>query len=379
MPKIINIMVVTLLTTVSLPLLLGAGCELVDQNPPELEEGLDNIAEAWKIIAEDYVSKDELDTEGLSQAAIRGMLEALDDPYSAYLDVETYQLSLSDLQGKFEGIGAYVALENEQITIIAPIEDSPAAEAGIRPGDIILEVDGNPASEMTLVEAVLYIRGPKGTLVTLLVLHRDEAKPEEIEIIRDKIEVPSVHFEMKGDFAYINITNFSESTDEELSPILKNMDQEATTGVILDLRNNPGGLLQAVVDVASYFLKEGVVVDVVDNQGGHTTSSVRSKGTSIDLPLVVLVNSYSASGSEVLAGALQDYSRAVVAGTRTYGKGSVNILRELSDGSGLYITTARWLTPDGRPIESEGIVPDYELGLEEDAVQWAIDFLEDIE
>ncbi len=380
MPKTIKIIAITLLLVVSLALSFGAGCTLGDRPPPGLGPGLDSIAEAWDIIVNDYVDKDGLDTSALSQAAIKGMVEALDDPYSAHLDAEAYLLSLSNLEGKFEGIGAYVAVnEDEQIMIIAPIPDSPAAKAGIKAGDIILEIDGRPVSEMSLVEAVLYIRGPKGTSVRLLILHQGETEPEDIEIVRGEIEVPSVHFEMKGDIAYINITYFSERTNEELSPVLESITEEAATGIILDLRSNPGGLLQAVVDVASHFLKEGVVVDVVDNQGRHTTSTVKPKGATTDLPLVVLVDSYSASGSEVLAGALQDYARATIAGTRTFGKGSVNILHQLKDGSGLYITTARWLTPNGRPIEGEGIEPDYELDLEEeDAIGWAIDYLKNI-
>ena len=379
MSKTVKIIVITLLLVVSLALSFGAGCTLGDRTPPSLGPGLDSIAEAWDIIVNDYVDEGRLDTDKLSQAAIKGMMEALDDPYSTYLDAEAYQLSLSNLTGKFEGIGAYVAVKDEQIIIIAPIADSPAAEAGIKAGDIILEINDRSASEMSLVEAVLYIRGPKDTSVRLLILHQGETEPEEIEIVRAEIEVPSVHFEMKGDIAYINITYFSERTDEELSSVLESITQEAATGIILDLRSNPGGLLQTVVDVASRFLKEkegGVVVDVVDNQGKHTTSTVKPKGITTDLPLVVLVDSYSASGSEVLAGALQDYARATIAGTRTYGKGSVNILHKLEDGSGLYITTARWLTPNGRPIEGEGIDPDYELELEgEDAIQWAIDYL----
>jgi len=376
MLKTVKIIVLTLLLVVSLALSFGAGCALDDKTPPSLGPGLDSIAEAWDVIINDYVDKGRLDTDTLSQAAIKGMMEALDDPYSAYLDAETYQMSLSDLAGKFEGIGAYVAVKDEQIMIIAPIADSPAAEAGIKAGDIILKINGRSASEMSLVEAVLYIRGPKGTSVRLLILHQGETEPEEIEIVRAEIEVPSVYFEMKGDIAYINITYFSERTDEELSPVLQSITQEAATGIILDLRSNPGGLLQTVVDVASRFLEEGIVVDVVDNQGKHTYSTVKPKGATTDLLLVVLVDSYSASGSEVLAGALQDYDRAAIAGTRTYGKGSVNIMHQLQDGSGLYITTARWFTPNGRPIEGEGIDPDYELDLEgEDAIGWAIDYL----
>ncbi len=379
MPKTIKIILIPLLLVVSLTLSFGAGCNIIDSIPPSSEPGLDSIAEVWDVIVNDYVDKDGLDSSTLSEAAIKGMLEALDDPYSTYLDAETYQQWLTSLEGKFEGIGAYVAVEDEQIVIIAPIADSPAARAGIEAGDKILEINGMTTSGMSLAEAVLYIRGPKGTSVRLLILHQSETEPEEIEIVRAEIEVPSVYFEMKGDIAYINITYFSERTDEELSLVLESITEEAAAGIILDLRSNPGGLLQTVVDVASHFLTEGIVVDVVDNQGKHTTSAVKSKEITTDLPLVVLVDSYSASGSEVLAGALQDYARATIAGTTTYGKGSVNILHRLKDGSGLYITIARWLTPNGRPIEGEGIDPDYELELErEDTIEWAIDHLKNI-
>jgi carboxyl-terminal processing protease len=312
----------------------------------------------------------------LAQGAIKGMVEALDDPYTAYLDAETYQLSLRSLEGKFEGIGAYVAVEDGQIVIIAPIADSPAERAGIRAGDVILEIDGRSTSGMSLAEVVLHIQGPKGTAVSLSVLHQGEIEPEVIEIVRAEIELPSVRFEMREDIAYINITYFSERTAEELSPVLESITQQAATGIILDLRSNPGGFLETVIDVAGFFLKEGVVIDVVDNEGKHTPSSVRPSQIATGLPLVVLVDGYSASGSEVLAGALQDHGRATIAGTKTFGKGSVNILRQLEDGSGLYITAARWLTPNGRLIEGKGLYPDYEFELEgEDAVQWAIDFL----
>jgi carboxyl-terminal processing protease len=183
---------------------------------------------------------------------------------------------------------------------------------------------------------------------------------------------------MRQDIAYINITHFSELTDEELTEVLESITAEGANAIILDLRSNPGGLLHAVIDVASHFLTEGVVTNVVDNEGKHTTNAVSPKEVTTDLPMVVLVDAFSASGSEVLSGALQDHGRATIAGAVTYGKGSVNILRQLSDGSGLYVTTARWLTPDGRLIEGEGISPDYELELEgEDAVQWAIDYLKD--
>ncbi|MBA7665026.1 putative CtpA-like serine protease [subsurface metagenome] len=334
------------------------------------------MEEAWNIIFKDYVDRDKLDETKLSQGAVRGMVEAVDDPYTAFLDPATYQLSLTRLEGKYDGIGATVSIKDDQLMIIAPIAGSPAEKAGIRPGDKILEIDGASTEGMSLVEAVLLIRGPRGTSVRLLVLHQDEAESEEIEVVRAEIEMPSVRYEMREDIAYINLSYFSELTDGQLSSVLESITHEAATGIILDLRSNPGGLLPTVVDVASYFLTDGVVVDVVDNEGGHTTMAVRRKGVTTDLPLVILVDSYSSSGSEVLAGALQDHGRAIIAGTITYGKGSVNVLRQLKDGSGLYVTTARWLTPQGRLIEGEGISPDYELELEgEDAIQWAIAYL----
>jgi carboxyl-terminal processing protease len=302
------------------------------------------------------------------------MVEALDDPYSSYLDTAAYELSRRNFEGKFECIGAYVAAKDGQIVIVAPIADSPAEKAGIRAGDVILEIDGRSTEGISLVEAVLNIQGPKGTPVTLLVLHQEETEPEEVTIIRAEIELPSVHSEMKDDIAYIRITYFSERTAQELAPILENITQEAA-GIILDLRSNGGGLLDTVIDVAGFFLREGVVLEVVDNQGEHTTYLVKHSQIITDLPIVVLVDGYSASGSEVLSGALQDYARATIAGATTFGKGSVNILRQLKDGSGLYITTARWLTPNGRLIEGKGLDPDYALGEDEDAIQWAIDFL----
>lgn len=376
MSKTIKIMVITLAFVVILALSFGAGCALGARTSPNPDLGLEVVEQAWNLIFQDYVDKDSLDAALLTEGAIKGMVEAVDDPYTSYLDAETYQLSLSSLEGKFEGIGATVAVRDEQLMIIAPIAGSPAGRAGIRAGDIILEIDGVPTLEMSLAEAVLRIRGPEGISVMLLVLHQGEPEPEAIEIVRAEIELPSVRFEMRGDIAYISITYFSERTDEELSPLLQSMTEEAATGIILDLRSNPGGSLEAVVDVASRFLKEGVVVNVVDNQGRSTALSVKPGEITTNLPLVILVNSYSASGSEVLAGALQDYGRAAIAGARTYGKGSVNVMRQLKDGSGLYITTARWLTPKGRLIEGEGLYPDYELELDgEDAIQWAIGYL----
>jgi len=375
MSKAMKFMIGILLVAV-LAISFGAGYNVRGQISPGAGEGLELVEQAWDIIFSDYVDRDQLDTAELSHAAIKGMVEAVDDPYTTYLGSESYQLGLSSLEGEFEGIGAQIAVEDEQITIIAPIAGSPAERAGVRAGDIILEVDGKPTAGMSLIEAVLSIRGKKGTSVSLLILHQGESEPEEIEIVRDTIELTSVRSEMRGDIACINITYFSGRTEEEFLPVLESIIEKEAKGIILDLRSNPGGLLDVVVDVASHFLDEGVVVSVEDSEGRRIALEVRSKGITTGLPVVVLVDDYSASGSEVLAGALQDHGRAIIAGTKTYGKGSVNMLRELKDGSGLYITTARWLTPDGHLIEGEGVEPDYELELEGDeAVRWAIDYL----
>ncbi len=375
MPRKTKILLISLLSVAILVLAYGFGYGLGLRDSPS-GPAFASVEQAWDIILSDYVEKDKIDVEELSQAAIKGMVEVLDDPYTTYLDRENYQLSYEDLEGKFEGIGAEITISDGQLTVIAPFAGSPAAEAGIQSGDAVLEIDGVSTSGIGLYEAVLKVRGPKGTPVRLLILHLGETEPVEIVVIRDEIEVPSVHFEMRGDIAYINI-NFTEKTNEELSPVLEAIAAEKAIGIILDLRHNPGGLLGAVVDVASRFLAEGeVVVSIRDNEGNLGTIKVNRQEITTDLPIVVLVDGFSASGSEVLAGALQDHGRATIAGTTTFGKGSVNYLIQLEDGSGLYITAARWLTPNGSLIEGKGIVPDMELELSgEDAIQWAIDYL----
>lgn len=339
-------------------------------------QGPDAIEEAWNIIFDNYVEKDNLDARALREGAIEGMMEALDDPYSAYLDPDTYELSMSNLKGSFEGIGAAVTMQEGRLIIVSPFSNSPAENAGIRENDEVLEINGESVSEMSLVEAVLLVRGPIGTTVNLTVLHEGDTEPVEIEVVRDEIEVSSVEHRMVGDIAYIRITDFSTRTDEELLPALNSLIQNNARGIILDLRRNLGGALNTVVDITSRFIDDGIVLKIVDADGNSSTREIVDQEVNTDLPMVVLVDEYSASGSEVLAGALQDYDRAVVAGSQTFGKGSVNTLRKLSDGSGIYITFARWYTPDGRLIEGQGITPDYKLDLEgEEAIQWAVDYL----
>lgn len=376
MRKKIKITVLAVIAVVLLSISFGTGYALAGRSPASQVYGPETIDQVWNIIFRDYVDKSKLDAKALNTAAIKGIVQALNDPYTAYLEPETYRLSISTFEGKFDGIGAQVGMKDKQPMIIAPIEGSPAEEAGIKAGDIILEIDGKSTDGLSLTEVVLSIRGPKGTTVNLLLLHQNETEPVRISVVRAEIQSASVRQQMRGDIAYIRISEFTDRTDGELTTVLENLPGKGATGIVLDLRSNPGGLLQSVIDVTSHFIKEGIAVTVVDNEGGKTASYVKTGGIVTDLPMVVLVDGYSASGSEVLSGALRDYGRAKIAGTKTFGKGSVNIVRHLKDGGGLIVTTARWLTPNGTLIEGKGLIPDYELTLTGDeGVLWAIDLL----
>jgi carboxyl-terminal processing protease len=377
-----NRIILTIALIIALTVTFAGGCILGISHTTNTAtanltlERREAIGEAWDIILANYVDPSKIDSANLSSSAIEGMVKALDDPYTSYLDPQDYVLGQSALQGTYNGIGAYVNIKDNQITVIAPIADSPAAKAGIKAGDIILAINGESTADMNLAQAVIKIRGPSGTTVTLLILHEGDTEPVEMEIKRETLNAPSLHEEMKGEIGYIVIADFTERTADELATALQSLTDAKAKGIVLDLRGNPGGLLDTVVDVASFFLTDGVVVQVRDNQGKVTTYDVKGSIPKNKLPMVVLVDNDSASGSEVLSGALQDHGRATIAGTTTYGKGSVDQLYQLSDGSGLYITTGRWLTPNGRLIEGQGIEPDITLTLTGDEeVQWAVDYL----
>jgi carboxyl-terminal processing protease len=379
MRKNVRIALIIILSILLLGTAFGAGCIISFNTPSGSIQGPNTglIAEAWGCIIQNYVEPNKIDPTVLNQGAIKGMVDSIKDPYSAYFSPEDFKLTQSDFQGSFSGIGAQVSLNaDNQPIIVAPIEGSPAAKAGIRTGDIILAVNDEPTQGKSLTEVVMLIRGPSGTSVKLLILHEGESNPVEMTLTRAQITSASVTSQRKGDIAYIKISSFSERTNEELNTALQNLDLSTAKGIILDLRSNPGGIVTTVVDVASHFIKEGVIITMVNNAGKKDTENVNPNGIFTELPMVVLVDKYSASGSEVLSGALQDYKRATIAGTKTLGKGSYDSFFELSDGSAIYLTIGRWLTPEGRLIEGKGIDPDYVLtqtGDEE--VQWAIDFL----
>ena len=352
------------------------GCNLIPVEISKAESGIDTISEAWDIISREYVESSKINSSNMTRAAISGIIETLDDPYTTYLTPEEFKISQSSISGEFDGIGAVVGERDGNLVIVYPFTDSPAEKAGIRSGDTINAINGEPATGMNVDLAVSKIRGPKGTTVVLTILHEGENEPVVITVTRNKIEINSVNYEMRGDIAYINILQFTERTEQEFAPVIRQLKDANAKGIILDLRGNPGGLLDIVIDIASHFIPEGVIAQVRSNKGVVKTESAHKGLVTTDLPLVVLVDEFSASGSEVLSGALQDHNRALIAGNVTYGKGSVNYLYQLSDGSGLYITSSRWLTPDGRLIEGQGIEPDVKLELlDDEAIDWAIDYL----
>ena len=333
-----------------------------DGEPPPiagLPAEFGRLAEVWELLQEQHVNADGIDPQAVSDGAIRGMLAAIDDPYAAYLDAEQFSLERQDIQGFFEGIGAEVGVRDGMITILAPLPDTPAEMAGIRPGDVILAVDGRDIGGLSLLEVVNLIRGEGGTTVRLLVRHRDAAEAVEIEIRRARIALESVRLIMQvGGIGHLRLTGFTRDTKEELLRALERFRRSRGAGLVVDLRNNPGGLVSSVVEVTSQFIDEGVVLYQIDAQGDRRDWDAESGGAALEVPLVVLVNEFSASASEVFAGALADYRRAPIVGMTTFGKGSVNNLWPLSDGSGVNFTVANWFTPGGTLIEGEGIVPE---------------------
>ena len=339
-------------------------------NEQSLTTGFERVEEVWQLLEQQHINRSDLDSDKISEAAIRGILESLDDPYASFLDAEQFSMESQDVHGSFEGIGAHVGILDEKITIIAPMPDSPAEKAGIRSGDIILGINGDSTADTTLLEAVSKIRGEKGTTVDLLILHANDPIPVTITVRRGVIQIDSVTFQlMPNDIGYIHISNFTESTKSEVEGALREFEEETTSGaLILDLRNNPGGLLNSVVDVTSLFIDDGLVLYEIDGSGARKDWPVRNNRRKQDYPMVVLINQFSASASEVLCGALMDHERATIIGTKSFGKGSVNILRSLSDGSGIYFTVAHWFTPKGTLIEGAGIEPDVVVDISPDTL-----------
>ncbi len=313
-------------------------------------------------MVETYYVRDVTRSE-LVDGAVKGMLQEL-DPHSAYMDKEAFAEMQVHTSGEFSGIGIEISIRNSRLVVVSPIEDSPAYRAGVKAGDIILEIDGVSTQDITLADAVKRIRGPKGEAVVLTILHKNTKVPEEIEIIRDTISIESVKSDMlEPGYLYLRLTKFNEHTTEEMRAAIKQAQQQgALNGIVLDLRNNPGGLLDQAVDVADAFLSEGKIVYIQGrSEASRKDYLARSQGADLDTNVVVLVNAGSASASEIVAGALQDHERALLIGEPTFGKGSVQTIIPLSDGGGMKLTTALYYTPNGRSIQAEGIIPDLHI------------------
>lgn len=337
--------------------------------PSDIHPGI--FTEIVDILAEDFVEPERADRQFLLEGAIRGIFTALNDPHSTYIDPQTFAVSRSDFRGAFQGIGATIAQQDNYVVIVAPLPGTPAERAGVRAGDIILEVDGESAEGWNVQEAVLRIRGEIGTTVELLVRHSDGTE-ELIPITRDEILVASVGTAPPGgvlrdgddnevtDLAYIRIRTFTARTPTELRQAIDAAGD--IKGLIIDVRSNPGGLLVETAQTADLFLDGGTILVQVDRGGNEQVYSAQS-GAVTDLPVAILQDEFSASGSELLAAALQENDRAIVVGSTSFGKGTVSHARDLSNGGAVYVSIARWLTPDRNLIEGRGVIPDIEVEL----------------
>ncbi len=310
-------------------------------------------------LQEDYV--EETESRSLIYGAIKGMLDTL-DPHSSFMPPEVYREMQMETQGKFEGLGIVIEKKKGLLTVVSPIEDTPAFKAGIQSGDYIIKIDGEPTENMTLNEAAMKMRGPKGTKVTITITREALTKPMDITLTRDVIPLRSVKYEVLDEgVGYVRISQFNEATASDFEKALKKLNAQngaSPKRLILDLRNNPGGLLDQAVKVADKFIASGLIVyHEGRNREQDRKYLAHRKGTLENYLLIVLVNGGSASGSEIVAGALQDHGKALVLGTQTFGKGSVQTIFPLKDGSGLKLTTAKYYTPKGRSIQAMGITP----------------------
>ena len=332
-------------------------------------EAARRFSQVLDLVERNYV-KDVTQIE-LINAAVKGLLQGL-DPHSTFMTADEYKEMQETTSGEFFGVGIEISLENGQVVVVTPIEDTPAFRAGVQPGDVILSIDGQPAQELSLQEVVSRIRGAKGTEVELGILHSDAKSPQNVRIVRDSIPLVSVKSKpLEDGYYWVRLTRFSERTTDELKDALRQAFKESREsgeglkGIVLDLRNNPGGLLDQAVSVSDTFLKGGAIVSIKGREeNAQRTYNARKQEDDVDVPMVVLINAGSASASEIVAGALRDQKRALIVGERSFGKGSVQNIIPLADGSGLKLTVALYYTPNGSSIQAEGIVPDLEVVFE---------------
>jgi len=322
-------------------------------------EKLKVLADVLAIVERNYVEP--VNASNLINGAINGMLETL-DPHSSFMNPEVFKEMQTETRGSFGGVGFEITIRDKVLTVVAPIEDTPASRAGIQPGDQILRIDGKSTKDLNLMEAVKLMRGPQGTQVTITIMRSGFTEPQDFTMTRATIPIRSVRSKMLEEgYGYIKINQFIEKTHPDMKAALSQMESKDATlkGLIFDLRNDPGGLLEQAVKVADEFLESGLIVYTEGRvEGQKMKFYAQKKAKDHDYPLIVLVNAGSASASEIVAGALQDHGRAVILGMQTFGKGSVQTIIPLEDGSAIRLTTARYFTPSGRSIQAQGIVPD---------------------
>ena len=342
------------------------------------------IEEIIEILEDHFVEPDRIDRQLLFEGAINGLFQALGDPHSVYIDPQTYAVSFDDFSGAFEGIGATVSRQENYVVIVHPLPNTPAERAGVRAGDIILAVDGEDAEGWSVEKAVLRIRGRRGTAVDITVRHTD-ATEETITIVRDNILVASVDNIPPGgvlrdstgdeatDIGYIRIRSFTARTPREIADMVQQLENSGEIdALIIDVRSNPGGLLVETAETADLFLDDGTILVQVDRSGTEQVYRA-DRNVVTDLPIAIIQDEFSASGSEVLAAAIQENGRGIVVGATSFGKGTVNQARDLSNGGAVYVSIARWLTPDRNLIEGRGVIPDIEVTLTADDIEANLD------
>lgn len=334
--------------------------KVVEVAVPVEREEFSQLYDAYDELKEKYYT--EIDDEKIIHGAINGMFDALDDPYSDYMEKEEAEQFNSDLSSSFQGIGAEIQERNGNIIVVSPIKNSPAEKAGLLPEDIILSVDGQSLQGMSATEAVLLIHDQKGTPVNLTIKRGESDELIEMTIIRDEIPIETVYGEMGEDkIAHIQITSFSDKTYEELLKILEQFEAEGMKSIILDVRQNPGGYLNVMIEISNLFIEEGKPIVQLQGRKGEPEVVLSEGGKKYKIPIVVLIDNGSASASEILAGALKESANAKIVGLNSFGKGTVQTVTEMPDGSNLKYTTGKWLTPKGNWIHEKGIKPDVEV------------------
>lgn len=342
---------------------------VINREPPEnINIDFKLFWDTWDLLSREYVDKKAIDPQKLFYGAISGMVAAVGDPYTVFLPPEAQKASKDDLNGSFEGVGMELGFNSDKrLVIIAPLDGTPASRAGLKAQDFIVKIDKKDATNLTLPEAVKLIRGIKGTEVTLTIFREGEDEPREVKLTRDTIVVKSVilsfkETESKKKIAYLKLTRFGERTKDEWNTAVSDILSSGTVGVVLDMRNNPGGFLDGAVFIASEFLENGDVVLQENQKGDRIPYKVTRRGKILKLSLVALINKGSASASEIVAGAMQDRKRAKLVGEKSFGKGTIQEAEELPGGTGIHITTAKWLTPLGRWVnDTEGLEPDVKI------------------